>query len=236
MHPAIKIVSLVILTIFSTQGSWLTLFISTLFLLPFYLHLPDLWLTVIKMLLRLKWFFLSIFILYYYYTPQINSLEAQSLFIVNNFVPGLFRISVLVTILFAVNLFIKTSSKEEILAALVWLFSPLKFFHIDSERISLRAVLSLQYIEDLSLRLSLYKKNHIIKTSLNSENSFINTVKQKKQSLLHLIEHSGIILNDILMEAENTSGKRLTIEPLAAPLIKQILFPIVLSLSLYLTL
>ncbi len=236
MHPAIKIVSLVILTIFSTQGSWLTLFISILFLLPFYLRLPDLWPTVIKMLLRLKWFFLSIFILYYYYTPQINSLEAQSLFIVNNFLPGLFRISVLVIILFAVNLFIKTSSKEEILAALVWLFSPLKFFHIDSERISLRAVLSLQYIEDLSLRLSLYKKNRIIKTCPNSENSFINTIKQKKQSLLHLIEHSGIILNDILMEAENTSGKRLTIESLAAPLIKQILFPIVLSLSLYLTL
>jgi len=188
------------------------------------------------MLLRLKWFFLSIFILYSFYTPHINSVEAQPLLIIESFLPGLLRISILVIILFSVNLFIKTTTKEEILAALLWLFSPLKIVNIDSERISLRAVLSLQYIEAISLRLSLYKKNRIKNAYPNSENSIINIIKQKKQSLLHLIEHSGIILNDILMEAENTSGKIVTIESLPTPLIKQTFFPILLSLSLYLTL
>ena len=39
-----------------------------------------------------------------------------------------------------------------------------------------------------------------------------------------------------IIRAENTSGKMVTIKPLAAPLIKQTVFPLLLGLSLYLTL
>ncbi|MCU7799762.1 MAG: hypothetical protein KZQ70_06370 [gamma proteobacterium symbiont of Lucinoma myriamae] len=216
MHPAIKIVSLIIVTIFITQGSWFTLLLTAILLLPFYILNLHLWTSAIKMLFRLKWFFLSILIIYYYYTPELQA--SSSLFNILNerFVPGFFRISVLVIILFSVNLFIKMTSKEEILSALLWLFSPLQFLHIDVERISLRAVLTLDYIEDLSGRLSEYK--------------------QKKQSLFYLVELSGIILHEILDEAENTSGKSYTVNCLEAPDAKQFILPMVLCLSLYISL
>ena len=244
MHPAIKIVSLVILTIFTTQGSWLTLLISSLFLLPYYLTHSHLWHGAIKMLLRLKWFFLSIFVIYYYYTPQNISVDQHAYdsllltfsLMMENSMAGLLRIAILVIILFSVNLFIKTSTKEEILSALLWLSSPLTFIHINVERISLRAVLTLDYLETLSLRLSLYKNNRIAIQYPVSHYSFINAIKQKRQSLLHLIEHSGIILHDILKEADNTSGKSYTIECLNAPSIAQTIFPLLLGFSLYLTL
>lgn len=236
MHPAIKIVSLIIVTIFITQGGWFTLFLTVILLLPFYILNVNLWTSAIKMLFRLKWFFLSILIIYYYYSPELQS--SPSLFNILNerFVPGFFRISVLVIILFSVNLFIKMTPKEDILSALLWLFSPLQLFHINVERISLRAVLTLEYIDELSARLSAYQQKKAFNAVSNSQYSFINFFEQKKKSLFHLVEHSGIILHKILDEADNTAGKSYTVNCLEAPAAKQYLLPIVLCLSLYISL
>jgi len=236
MHPAIKIVSLIIVTIFITQGGWITLLLTALLLLPFYILNLHLWTSAIKMLFRLKWFFLSILIIYYYYTPELQA--SPSLFNILNerFVPGFFRISVLVIILFSVNLFIKMTTKEEILSALLWLFSPLHFLSIDVERISLRAVLTLEYIEDLSGRLSKYKQNNVHTKVSYSNYPLINYFKQKKQSFFNLVELSGIILHQILDEADNTSGKSYTVNCLEAPDVKQFILPVVLCLLLYISL
>jgi len=238
MHPAIKIVSLIIITIFITQGGWFTLALTAIILLPFYVLHTSLWASAIKMLLKLKWFFLSIFFIYYYFTPELQASQSYFYILNDRFIPGLFRISILIVILFSVNLFIKTSSKEDILSALLWLFSPLAFFHINVDRISLRAVLTLEYIEELSARLSEYKQNKTldVNSTTSPEYSFLIFLKQKKQSFFHLVEHSGIILREILNEAENTSGKSYTINCLAAPAAKQFILPVVLSLLLYITL
>ncbi len=245
MHPVIKIVSLIILTIFNTQGGWLTLLLSSIFLLPYYCLHSELFLSAITMLLRLKWFFLSLFFLYYFYTPSISSVDIHSFYTLlsslsERSMTGLLRISVLIVIIFAVNIFIKTSTKEEILSALLWIFSPLNFLNINIDRMSLRAILTLEYIEELSLRLSLYKTQYKNKKPkhnyLASNNIFMNIIQQKKESFFHLMEHLGIILHDIINEADNTSGKSYTISCLSAPSIKQLLFPLLLCLSLYLTL
>lgn len=236
MHPVIKIISLIIATVFLTQGGWATLALSTIVLIPFYLIDVHLWSSAIKMLLRLKWFFLSIFLIYYYYTPELRSSHSFFNIISERFIPGLFRISVLIIIIFSVNLFIKKTSKEDILSALLWLSSPLNVFHINIDRISLRAVLTLEYIEDLSARLSIYKKTVSPQSSLCSRYAIINFLNQKKQSFFHLVKLSGIILHEILDEADNTSGKLYTINCLQAPAAKQFIFPLVLCLSLYLSL
>jgi len=245
MHPVIKIVSLIILTIFVTQGGWLTIFLSAIFLLPYYLRHSELWLSATKMLLRLKWFFLSLFFFYYFYTPAINSSDINSIFslllsLSERSMTGLLRIAVLIVIIFSVNIFIQKTTKEEILSALLWLFSPLNAFNINIDRMLLRAILTLEYIEELSLRLSCYKDQYkdkkLVPKYSTSKYTFMNIIKQKKQSFVHLVEHSGIILYDILNEADNTSGKSYTITCLLAPSIKQLLFPLLLCLSLYLTL
>ncbi len=152
MHPAIKILSLIIVSIFLTQGSWLNLIISGALLLPFYLYQSSLWHSALKMLFKLKWFFISILLIYYFYTPDIQQSDQLSYqfydpSVINDFLekmnPGFFRISVLICILFSVNLLIRTTSKEDILSALVWLFSPLKYLNINFDRFLLRSVLTL---------------------------------------------------------------------------------------------
>ncbi len=235
MHPAIKIVSLVIVSIFLTQGGWSVILITGVLLLPFYVARLNLWSPAIKMLLRLKWFFISIFLIYYLYTPQIHLVD-QSFYIsrIAQFLPGLFRISVLIFILFAVNLFIQTTTKDEILAALLWLFIPLKLFNIKTERIALRAVLTLEYIEALSQRLSDYKKSSLVENELQDfsqrAKSYRNTVQRKKTAFLQLLKHSGIILREILKEADSTAGKSYTIDCLESPRLVQYIFPLALYL------
>lgn len=243
MHPVIKIVSLIILTVFVTQGRWLTLLLSTIFLLPYYLQHSELWLSAIKMLLRLKWFFLSIFVIYFFYTPQlsstdINSIASLLMSLSERSMTGLLRIAVLIIIIFAVNIFIKTTRKEDILSALLWIFSPLNFFNLNIDRMLLRAILTLEYIEELSLRLSCYKQAYQKKSPkiIDSDTTFIHRFKQKKTAFFHLVEHSSIILHDILNEANNTSGKMYTITCLSAPSVTQLFFPLLLCFSLYLTL
>ena len=231
MHPAIKIVNLVIVSIFLTQGGWSTLLLTGALLLPFYIVQIDLWRPAIKMIFRLKWFFISILLIYYIYAPDI----AQSTQTIINQIsgqaaPGFFRISVLVFILFSVNLFIRTTSKEEILSALLWLFLPLKFVNINIERLSLRAILTLEYIEVLSRRLTEYKK---IKSFQAPRNSNVAFYAKKKLAFLHLIKDSGIILREILEEAETTSGKSYTIDCLESPKLIQFVLPLVLCLLFY---
>jgi len=237
MHPAIKIVNLVIISVFLVQGGWYTLVLTGVLLLPFYVLIPDLFTSAFKMLSRLKWLFLSILLVYYFYMPDLEGTGNSRFY---QFLPGLYRIAVLVFIIFTVNLFIKTTTKEEILSALLWLLLPLKIFNIDIERLSLRSVLTLEYIEVLSKQMKDYKVrlsnekielSSLEKSSGKSKgNDFIVFFEHLKYKILHIINHSGIIFREIIQEADKTSGLNYTIECLEPPKIVQYCYPLILLL------
>jgi len=212
-------------------------------MLPFYMYRLNLWRSAIKMLLKLKWFFFSILLIYFFFTPNLPVEQQKDFILPEQLLPGFFRISVLIVILFAVNLFIRTTTKEQILAALLWLFSPLQRFQVDVERISLRAVLTLEYIEVLTLRMSDYKnkkkqpQNYELHWGSHSAGQILRErLQQKKSAFYLLINQSGIILSDILTEAKETSGKSYKIECLQSPFFIQYLIPVVIFLLLQLTL
>ena len=254
MHPAVKIVSLVILSMFSTQGEWYTLLLTGVIILPFYIVQPYLWQSAFRMLFRLKWLFFSILLIYFFFSPTLpieHPLAPDSGYLVqlqklsaymNQMLPGIFRITVLILIIFSVNLFLKTTTKEQILAALLWLFYPLKFLNINIERILLRAVLTLEYIEVLTLRLAEYKliksdnPNNIPLAGQTFKQKLIHTFIQKRLAFFHLVEHSGTIVHEILDEAEKTSGKIVTVVCLDPPLASQFMIPVILCLLFILTL
>lgn len=241
LHPAIKLLSLIVASLFATQGSWFTLLSMGAFMIPFYIIHPDLWHSALKMLIKLKWFFLSIFLIYFYFSPNVSVGPQFNFDLIQQFLPGAFRITVLIIILFAVNLFTRTTSKEQILAALLWLFSPLQRF-IDIERISLRAVLTLEYIEILTKKMTEYKNDSssaMPKPPYENNLTAVQTLKyrlrQKKLAFYHLVNQSGIILRDILDEAKQTSGKSYEIEYLPAPMLAQYFLPVLVFVLLLLT-
>lgn len=237
MHPVIKIVSLIIVTVFITQGGWCSLLLAYCLVLPFYLINSSLWRTALIMIRRLKWFFLSILMVFYFFTPELPPAQQSISYVNQGLLLGLFRICALMVIIFAVNLFIKTTEKEEILAALIWILAPLRILYINIDRFSLRAVLTLEYIEYLSDYLTDYKKKNLDYTDTQQYSLWsMDYLKQKKASFFQLIEHSAIILHKIIRDSEQTSGKSYTINYLATPRPAQFLLPLALLFSFYLCL
>ena len=224
IHPVIKILSLIILTMYSTLGGWSNVCLSIVIILPFYIVHPELFSAAVKMTLKLKWLFFSIFLVYYLLSPEISHLLI-----------ALLRISVLITIIFSVNLYLKTSTIEQILASLLWIFSPLKIFKINVERLSLRAVLTIEYIEILTQRIEKYKKKLSIGHNHTDKNGLKSLYLQSKERFLQVTKHFSRVLQDILMEIspENIkmqATKEYIIDCMDAPNGVQLLIPPILCL------
>ncbi len=241
MHPAIKLISLITVAVFLTQGNTVTLLITGALLLPFYIVIPSLWQSAFSMISRLKLFFLSIILVYLFLSPATWSELLDMNILLQVATPGLFRISVLIVIIFSVNLYLKTTSKEDILASLIWLFKPLNYFNITIDRFALRAVMTLEYIEHLNHKLTQYKQRKLQekKRQKKLKDNTATTLRQKlqmtKHVFLNLVSQSAIILQDVLNEAENTSGKQYTIDCLQAPSFIQFIIPVLLFAFLFIT-
>lgn len=220
MHPVIKIVSLIILSIFSTQGGWSNLFLTISIILPFYALHPDLFPSALQMTLKLKWLFLSILLIYFLFTPEVSY-----------FLSGLFRVLVLISIVFSVNLFLKTSTIEQILESLLWIFYPLGYFNINVKRLSLRAVLTLEYIVILEQRLKKYQQNsRQEKQKKEYKKGLKSFFLFRKERLFQLIEDFAIIFHESLSKVEKESNKQYTIDCIEPPGVIQLLIPVLLCL------
>lgn len=103
----------------------------------------------IRLLLRLKWLFLSIFLIYVILTPGIPLLVATGAYItVEGVIQGLLRIGALVVLITAVNLLIRPSRQDELIFAIIWLLNPLRRFRFPVDRLAVRMVLTLNYVQE----------------------------------------------------------------------------------------
>ncbi len=224
IHPVIKIVSLIILSIFSTQGGWNNLYLTIAIILPFYFFRMELFTSALRMTFKLKWLFLSILLVYFFFSHQANHLSS-----------ALLRIFVLISIIFSVNLFLNTSTIEQILESLLWLFIPLKLLNINIERLSLRAVLTIEYIDTLTNKIEQHKNNISISTNRRGIKGWNSFLIQRKEKLFQMSKHMVEVLQDILIKTSSKTitdqpAKEYTINCLDVPSGLQLLIPIVLCM------
>lgn len=101
-----------------------------------------------RMLRRLRWFFVSLLVLYFWFTPgePVFSVDAQW----SGWLPtregvaeGGIRIAALIVIVLAVNVLVIATSREQLLTGLLWLASPLESLGANRERFALRITLVL---------------------------------------------------------------------------------------------
>jgi len=106
----------------------------------------------LRMILRLRWLFLSILIIYLWFTP------GQPLFGSNasRWVPswegvsaGTLRVAVLVMLVLAANVLLAITPRQQLVGALVWWCGPLRAMGASPERLALRLSLSLEALEAL---------------------------------------------------------------------------------------
>ncbi len=227
VHPVIRIISLIILATFvSLGGGWVVL-ITTILLASVYLIIDSNYFhSAWRMLRRLRWFFLSIFILYTWFMPGNPSAEAAS-FGWARLIPsaegvlfGLIRVGALVVIVLAVNLLLQSTSRELLFRSIYWLARPAGWCGLSRERLAIRITLVMATLEDAQTLLEERK------------------LRQSTRSITEKRHQLGIIAGDLLAtvisRAEESPLHTITIDMGTPPPYYQWLYPASISLVLWL--
>lgn len=98
------------------------------------------------MLRQLRWFLVSLLVLFFWFTPGEPAWFAAAdwsrwLPTREGLIDGAVRVTALVVIVLAVNLILAVTSQEQLVAALLWLAVPLERLGANRERLALRVAL-----------------------------------------------------------------------------------------------
>lgn len=152
MHPAIRIVMLVVFAGLLAQGELPRLLLSFALLAILHGAVRTVDFAVLgRMLQRMRWLFVSLAVIYLWFTP------GDPLFPVLGAVSptaegvraGALRVGLLVVLVTAVNLLLQSTSREQLLVGLYWLARPLQWLGFSRERLAVRMVLVLETVPHL---------------------------------------------------------------------------------------
>lgn len=152
MHPVIRILALLLGMIMVVLGSWLEWLFALVCvgLLVIWVNSVSLQ-PMFRMIAKLRWLILSIIIIYLFFTPGDPLLpellgDAASL---QGLVAGSYRVSVLLLMVMAVSVILQSTDKEQLVAALLWIFSPAERLGFSLERLAVRLVLTMEAVDTL---------------------------------------------------------------------------------------
>lgn len=205
MHPVIRIASFFITVAGLTISSqWI--FIIAMPILFLLIRTGCTFLSLIVLLKRLRWLFLSLLILHLWFStgrlvwiPDISAVFM-----------AVERISALIIIVLAAHLLVKTTTILAIIAALQWWLMPLKKLGFPSEKLTVRLALILDVLDSVQ------------KIQISSENSDTQNPIQK---IAHKIT---VLFIQVFEQAENAPLSQLDILPLHSPPLWQWIYPLIL--------
>ena len=153
MHPVIKIMLFLVFGSAVAFGDAMALSAGALVLLGLYLPGPaERVRLALSMLRRMRWFFLSIAVVYLLFTP------GRLLFsawpggpTLEGMMGGAHRIASLVLIVLAVNLLLRTTPRPALISAILWCLTPLSWVGLPRERLAVRIALTLDAIDQVQV-------------------------------------------------------------------------------------
>ncbi len=152
MHPLIKILSFILVLLLISMVNNITLFLMMiLFFMMLFILRVQAFLHAVR---RMRWLFLSIFIIYAFGTPGelVPSFPLNFAPTFEGFQLGMVQIEKLLIALAALSLLLTNSPREQMMLGLYMLLSPFKFFGLNVERFSARLMLTLGYVEELAAK------------------------------------------------------------------------------------
>lgn len=221
MHPVIRIVNLVLLGIIMSFSSFSVLLVAGgivffLYLLTPQYHLKSMW----KLLRRLRWIFLSMSIIYFWFTPGDPLILFSGLLALSQWMPtvegvvlGLLHITGLVILIASVNLLLQTTSREQLLSAILWLTHPLNMVGISHERFAVRMTLVLETVTKMQ---ALYDKPQ---DKSERKNGIKNPLQRISTAVIGLYQKAHL-------QAELASLHAIEVPEPASPPMYQWLYPI----------
>ena len=132
MHPVNRVVSFFIFAFFLSHASSFQLVVYAATLLAFFLLMGNQIVVVSKLVFRLRWFFLSIIVLYVWLEPSGANAMKSGIF------AAMMRILFLCAFIFAAYLFVIRIPRDQLMGCVYWLGYPCKWFGLSPERLALR--------------------------------------------------------------------------------------------------
>jgi energy-coupling factor transport system permease protein len=148
MHPTTKILALIFLGIMLNKlGSEALIIMLCLMVLLASYWRANVW---VKMLLRMRWLFLSMFLVYGLATPgeYVPWMPIDFGFTYEGLNAGILQIMRLMLMLGGIALLMATTTQNKLIAGFYVLLKPLNLLKLKPERFAARLCLTLQYLED----------------------------------------------------------------------------------------
>jgi energy-coupling factor transporter transmembrane protein EcfT len=233
MHPVIRIVCFLILAGFVAFGGAyeIALGFVLVFGVVLYRRLQSVELST-RIIKRMRWLFLSILIVYLWFTPgePILPLDSDLVPTLQGLQTGFLRVLSLILIIFAVNYFLSSIARHRLVEAIVWLLYPLNWLAIDTRQLALRIALTLELIPRVQ-QLVLDVKQHYVDARQNMEASKA-TARKRSQVLsrLAMISHLlEMLFERTVDEALRMPSEKITIHNMEKPPIFQWLVPVLIT-------
>ena len=158
IHPAVRIVTLCVLVAFLSTGQISELVVGGIIVSVAAIMSAMQIHPVVTMLRRLRWFFISILIMFSWFTPGdplswlqfMGSLAPST----EGILLGLQRIAALVLIVLAVGVLLQSTSRDQLLGAIYWLARPFGVFGLSRELLAVRTTLVLERVDIMRQRLA----------------------------------------------------------------------------------
>jgi len=150
MHPVIKIICLLTMSalIVGAQPGRVIAASSVLLIILLFAG-RQYWVDAWRMLSRLKWFWLSMLVFYGWLIPGNMAFETGFLPSQEGILLGMIRMLVLLDIVIAVILLVRTTPREQLIMAIMWLIRPLDLLKINTQVFAYRLVMTLEIAADL---------------------------------------------------------------------------------------
>lgn len=221
MHPVIKLVSFLVFGISVTLHHGESLLLGLALLAVIYLLSPSDWFQpALRMLLRMRWFFVSIALVY------LLSWPGRLIFPGVTWGPtyegvqeGALRIVSLSLIVLAVNLLLRATEREALIGAILWCLQPLRGLGLSHDRLAIRIALTLDAVHQVQ---GIYRKRERGSVPEGQTDGLLARVTSIGAT-------AGRLFQRVLELAEQAPLHAISLPPQAAPALWQWLLPLVLG-------
>ncbi len=233
MHAVIKIVCFLVFGTAMVMGAKPLLLagfilVALLYLFELVRGTPTQLHNVLKMLKRLRWLFLSILVVYLFFTPGILLLPdvlwgpTQE-----GLTQGLLRIVVLVLIVAAVNILIGSTEQTEFLSAVSWCLQPLSWLGLSHERLAVRISLTLAAVGVLRTACQHEIRDETSEVAATSVES-----SSPEPKLMAIAKTAHHLFAKVIDDAEQMSLQSITLPEQSRPPLVQWAIPVLLVILL----
>jgi len=164
--------------------------------------------SIVPLFKRLRWLFLSLFILNLWFSSPIFTWQPE----INNLLLAIERVAALILVVLAAHLLITTTTTQTIVAALLWWLMPLNKIGLTTERLAVRIALVLDTVQVV--------QNTYIESSFPTNQNPLNQISERVANLF----------NQVLTYAEQVPLQTLEISKLQSPPLWQWSYPLFLLL------